>query len=59
MNESPRAAQITGLLHEWQGGSQDAFERLVPLVYDELHTLASRQLKTELGVCAVEARHHV
>lgn len=41
------AARITRLLHEWQDGSQDALERLVPLVYDELHTLASRQLARE------------
>ena len=44
---SPDSAHITRLLHEWQGGSADAFERLVPLVYDELHTLASRQLARE------------
>lgn len=41
------AAQITRLLHEWKSGSQDALERLVPLVYPELHTLAARQLKRE------------
>src|SRR5262249_18696941 len=28
-------------------GSKDALERLIPLVYDELHTLASRQLASE------------
>jgi RNA polymerase sigma-70 factor (ECF subfamily) len=47
MGEPVGAAQITRLLHEWQDGSQDALERLVPLVYDELHTLASRQLTRE------------
>ena len=41
------AAQITRLLLEWKSGSQDALEQLVPLVYPELHTLASRQLKRE------------
>jgi RNA polymerase sigma-70 factor, ECF subfamily len=40
-------AHITQLLHEWQGGSRDAFERLVPLVQSELRTLASRQLSHE------------
>ena len=39
--------EITRLLHEWQAGSRDAFDRLVPLVYDELHRLASRQLAHE------------
>ena len=47
MGERVEAAQITRLLHEWQDGRQEAFDRLVPLVYDELHTLASRQLSRE------------
>ena len=40
-------AYITHLLQEWQNGSQDAFDRLVPLVYNELRALASRQLTRE------------
>jgi RNA polymerase sigma-70 factor, ECF subfamily len=47
MDEPAGAAHITRLLHEWQDGSEHALERLVPLVYDELHTLASRQLTRE------------
>ena len=47
MGELPDAASITRLLHQWQDGSKDAFEQLVPLVYDELHTLASRRLARE------------
>jgi RNA polymerase sigma-70 factor, ECF subfamily len=47
MGERVEPAQITRLLHEWQDGRQEAFERLVPLVYDELHTIASRQLARE------------
>jgi RNA polymerase sigma-70 factor, ECF subfamily len=47
MSELVGPSQITSLLRQWQDGSQDAFERLVPLVYDELHTLASRQLTRE------------
>jgi RNA polymerase sigma factor (TIGR02999 family) len=38
---------ITRMLQEWQGGSRDALDRLIPLVYDELRTLASRQLARE------------
>jgi RNA polymerase sigma factor (TIGR02999 family) len=38
---------ITRLLQEWQDGNGQALERLVPLVYDELHTLASRYLSRE------------
>ena len=47
MAESDRPAEITQLLQRWQGGSRDAFDRLIPLVYEELHTLASRQLFRE------------
>jgi RNA polymerase sigma-70 factor, ECF subfamily len=47
MSETADGTQITRLLHEWQGGSRQAFDRLVPLVYSELHTLASRQLARE------------
>jgi RNA polymerase sigma factor (TIGR02999 family) len=38
---------ITRLLQEWQGGDAQALDRLIPLVYDELHTLASRYLSRE------------
>ena len=47
MNEPDNPAHITQLLHEWQRGSQDAFDRLVPLVYNELRAVASRQLNRE------------
>jgi RNA polymerase sigma factor (TIGR02999 family) len=47
VDDSPGPAQITTLLQEWQNGSQDAFDRLVPLVYNELRALASRQLTRE------------
>ena len=41
------AADITRLLGEWRDGNRDAFERLVPLVYDELRAIASRHLARE------------
>ena len=40
-------SEITRLLREWQGGSKAALEQLIPVVYDELHTLASRYLSRE------------
>jgi RNA polymerase sigma factor (TIGR02999 family) len=40
-------ALITRLLREWQDGQRDALDRLIPLVYDELSVLASRQLARE------------
>jgi RNA polymerase sigma factor (TIGR02999 family) len=47
MAQAPDVAHITGLLQEWRDGSREAFERLVPIVYDELRQLASRQLGRE------------
>lgn len=41
------APDITRLLREWRGGRDDAIARLVPLVYRELHALASRHLSRE------------
>ena len=41
---SPTSHQITKLLAGWGGGDAAAREALIPLVYDELHHLASRFL---------------
>lgn len=38
---------ITRLLGEWRQGSQAALDTLLPLVYDELHRIASRQMARE------------
>jgi RNA polymerase sigma factor (TIGR02999 family) len=38
---------ITGLLQEWSLGNQDALNKLIPLVYSELHRLASQYLRRE------------
>jgi RNA polymerase sigma factor (TIGR02999 family) len=38
---------VTGLLIEWRNGNQEALNRLMPLVYSELHALAARQLRRE------------
>ena len=39
--------EITGLLAEWSGGNQAALDRLVPIVYEELHRLASNCMRGE------------
>lgn len=39
--------QITEILLEWSNGKQEALDRLLPLVYDELHRQASRYLRRE------------
>ena len=38
---------ISALLRAWSGGDQSALERLTPIVYDQLHSLARRYLKRE------------
>jgi RNA polymerase sigma-70 factor (ECF subfamily) len=38
---------ITGWLARWKDGDETAFEKLVPLVYQELHRLASRYMGAE------------
>ena len=40
-------ATVTDLLHRLRSGDDDALEHLMPLLYDELHTLARRQLRGE------------
>jgi RNA polymerase sigma factor (TIGR02999 family) len=45
--DAPPPAEITRILHEWQAGNRDALDRLIPIVYDELRVLASRQLARE------------
>ncbi len=38
------ASQVTQLLLAWSNGSEAAFERLMPLVYGELHQMAKRYM---------------
>jgi RNA polymerase sigma factor (TIGR02999 family) len=38
---------ITLLLERWTGGDTSALDRLIPLVYDELHRLAANYLRRE------------
>jgi|SRR5215469_10413583 len=39
--------EITALLADWNGGSQAALDRLLPLVYEELRRLASAYMRRE------------
>jgi RNA polymerase sigma-70 factor, ECF subfamily len=47
MSEDSQA--ITGLLDEWHAGNKDAANRLMTLVYGELHRIASREMRRERG----------
>ncbi len=39
--------EITGMLHEWNGGSREALDKLMPFIYDELHRQAAQYLRRE------------
>ena len=47
-------ADVTRLLQEWRNGRQDALERLMPLVYEELHVMASRHMSREWRAGALQ-----
>ena len=44
---TPTAHQVTRLLIDWRNGDQTALDRLLPLVYDELHRIAARYMRGE------------
>jgi RNA polymerase sigma factor (TIGR02999 family) len=48
-------SDLTGLLRTWNAGEPEAFEQLVPLVYDELHRIARRCLSGERSTISVQA----
>jgi RNA polymerase sigma factor (TIGR02999 family) len=43
----PPAIQITQLLQSWSQGDEAAIDKLMPLVYDELHSMARRYMSNE------------
>jgi RNA polymerase sigma factor (TIGR02999 family) len=47
MNPDKAPLQVTDLLVAWSEGDKEAYDRLVPLVYDELHRLAHRYMSGE------------
>ena len=46
---------LTGLLRAWSEGDEHAFERLMPLVYDELHRMALRYVAGERSGHSLQA----
>lgn len=44
---TPSPKDVTALLNDWSKGDQEALNKLMPLVYDELHRLASHYLRRE------------
>src|SRR5262245_53476630 len=53
--EPPAPGDITSVLRVWSDGDERAFERLVPLVYDELHRMALRYLAGERSNASLQA----
>jgi len=47
MTEKTKPEEVTGLLVAWNSGDETAYEKLVPLVYAELHRLAHRYMSRE------------
>jgi RNA polymerase sigma factor (TIGR02999 family) len=47
-------SDVTRLLREWRGGRKDALDRLMPLVYEELHLIASRHMSREWRVSPLQ-----
>src|SRR6266550_871200 len=44
---TPSPHEVTQLLVDWGNGNQAALEKLMPLVYEELHRLARRYMGRE------------
>jgi len=42
---TPSTQQVSQLLMAWRGGDLDAFDRLMPMVYEELRRLAHRYMR--------------
>jgi len=47
MSELSPSTKVTALLIDWSNGSKAAYDKLVPLVHDELHRLAHRYMSRE------------
>ena len=44
---SHTSEDVTGLLIQWSEGDRSAMDRLIPIVYDELHRIAGRYFRRE------------
>ncbi len=49
MESGASKGEVTELLRQWSGGNSAAFEKLLPLVYDELHRMAGGFFRHERG----------
>jgi RNA polymerase sigma-70 factor (ECF subfamily) len=54
-DRDPGHGEVTQWLRAWSDGDADAFERVLPLVYDELHRMAARYLVGERSPISLQA----
>ena len=54
-DEQATNGDVTGLLQVWSEGDEHAFDRLIPLVYGELHRMAHRYLARERNDHSMQA----
>jgi len=47
MGQEEPAGEVTRLLQSWREGDPEAFERLIPVVYDQLHRIALGLMRHE------------
>ncbi|MEO5896447.1 MAG: sigma-70 family RNA polymerase sigma factor [Vicinamibacterales bacterium] len=47
--------EVTELLRAWSDGDREAFDRVLPLVYEELHRMAARYLVGERSSISLQA----
>lgn len=52
---APVSKPLTQLLHRWRSGDAQAFDQLMPLVYDELRRLAGYYMKAERKAHTLQA----
>lgn len=50
----PQQGEITRLLVDWSAGDDSAADRLMPLVYTELHAIASRFMRDEHAAATLQ-----
>lgn len=53
-SDRPDGGEITHLLRAWSDGDADAFDRVLPLVYEELHRMAARYLVGERSTVSLQ-----
>ena len=46
-SDPPPAGEVSKLLRDWSDGDQSSLEKLIPIVYEQVHDLAARYMKRE------------